>query len=907
MAQFLFMKKGLFLVASIILLCCCSIFATPTFSGGTSQTTSMCAVAGHTDISTLLGVSDTAGVTEYWNLVSVSHGSVTSGLPDTVVSTGAGTMPSGSVIYNPGSYTGTDTIVVSVTDGTTTAFTTIVINVIASPAAAAISGVFSVCAGSMATLTDAASGGTWHERTGRTSVSGGVVSGITPGIDTIIYLVGNSCGSDSATHAIVVIGLPSAGSISGPGSVCVSSTIYLTDASSGGLWTSSNAHASITGAGVVSGLSTGIDTISYTVYNSCGVDVATYAVTVNPLPDAGTISGVSAVCAASMITLTDAAAGGTWSTSNGHATVAGGVVSGITAGMDSIIYTSVTPCGMASAARVITVNPLPFAGSVSGSTVICAGTMSTLTDTITGGNWSASNGNATVTGGVVSALSAGTDTIYYTYINSCGTDIAPHIITINPAPYAGTISGTSAVCVGGMITLTDTTSGGTWGASNAHATDTSGVVMGVSAGIDSITYSVTNGCGTAVAMQAVTILTVPVVAAITGPHAACTLSSVTLSDATSGGTWSATNGNATVTGGVVSGMSWGMDTIGYKVTNMCGMDSVSLAIIIDTALPVGGHITGPTGVCVGDSILLSDTATGGVWVSLNTTRATVNTTGTVHGHVAGPDVIVYRITNGCGTVRDSAHIEVHPLPYAAVIGGYDSVCLGSIITLTDSVSGGIWTSSSIDIAPVDSITGVVSGGLHGSATITYTVTNVCGTAFATHDVNVNVPAFPILGTTPVCQGSPAVFIDPIPGGTWSSDNFLVLPLFGTTGTTIGLTVGTANVTYTLNNACGTTTASMSVDVINCPPAAVTGPGNIVSTEITVSPNPNTGDFMITIPSQGTEDAAVVITNVTGQKVKELSIPVNKQVQLTLQVPDGIYFMNISNGEQRSATKIVVEN
>ena len=106
---------------------------------------------------------------------------------------------------------------------------------------------------------------------------------------------------------------------------------------------------------------------------------------------------------------------------------------------------------------------------------------------------------------------------------------------VNPTPDAGSISGASAVCVGANITLTDAASGGVWSASNANATVSGGVVTGVSAGIDTIIYSVTTACGTATATKTISVNPLPVAGSITGPSSVCATATITLSDATSGG------------------------------------------------------------------------------------------------------------------------------------------------------------------------------------------------------------------------------------------------------------------------------------------------------------------------------------------------------------------------------------
>src|SRR5271166_4232581 len=97
--------------------------------------------------------------------------------------------------------------------------------------------------------------------------------------------------------ALMVVFIPffAQAQISGSSSVCVGSSIPLSDLNSGGIWGSSNALvASVDGSGNVSGVAAGIAVISYSYVNiSFALVIDTMSVTVNPLPDAGTITGVT--------------------------------------------------------------------------------------------------------------------------------------------------------------------------------------------------------------------------------------------------------------------------------------------------------------------------------------------------------------------------------------------------------------------------------------------------------------------------------------------------------------------------------------------------------------------------------------------------------------------------------------
>ena len=102
-------------------------------------------------------------------------------------------------------------------------------------------------------------------------------------------------------------------------------------------------------SGIVSGASTGVAVVSYSVTNACGAGYATYTVTVMAFPSVSTIYGLSSLCIDSSITLTDSIADGAWSNS-GIAVSIGtstGIVSGLIAGTDTVWYSVSNACGAA--------------------------------------------------------------------------------------------------------------------------------------------------------------------------------------------------------------------------------------------------------------------------------------------------------------------------------------------------------------------------------------------------------------------------------------------------------------------------------------------------------------------------------------------------------------------------------
>ncbi len=59
-------------------------------------------------------------------------------------------------------------------------------------------------------------------------------------------------------------------------------------------------------------------------------------------------------------------------------------------------------------------------------------------------------------------------------------------------------------------------------------------------------------------------------------------------------------------------------------------------------------------------------------------------------------------------------VNTAPLP----VQGATSECVGAMITVSDAVAGGTWTSNTTSVATIGS-TGIISGIAQGSSTISY--------------------------------------------------------------------------------------------------------------------------------------------------------------------------------------------
>lgn len=576
---------------------------------------------------------------------------------------------------------------------------------------------------------------------------------------------------------------------------------------------------------------TGTDSFKVMVSDGIASDTITIYVNISPLPNPGTITitGTTTVCSGTTTTLSESVSGGTWSSgSTGIATVSSsGVVTGVSVGTAIISYAVTNSCGTSYATQSIAVTLTPSVAAISGVSSLCATATGTLSDATTGGTWSASNSNAYMTGTTLTAVTAGLDTIYYTVTNSCGTAVASHVVTINVMPVA--ITGTTSVCVGSMITLSETTSGGSWSSSatGTATVDASGDVYGVSAGTVNISYMMTGGTGCGV-WQGVTVNPLPSV--IGGPASVCQGSTITLSNTTAGGTWTSSNtGIATITSGsattgILTGVSNGSATITYMLGTGC---QVTTNITVN-ALP--DAIGGPTSVCVGSTIGLSDGSGTGTWASSNSSLATVNSSGVVGGVAAGSPTITFTLTGGCYVTLP---ITVNALPGS--ISGTPNVCTGLTSSLTDGGGTGTWASSNTSLATVDA-SGVVYGIAAGTLTITYTLATTCLT---TTSFTVNQSPTAIGGATSVCAGgATATVTDGEPFGTWASSNTAIVSV-SSSGTITGGTAGTANISYTISGCPAIT----SITVNALPGAIITPLGDTMlcpGDELALTSNTGTG-------------------------------------------------------------------
>ncbi len=683
--------------------------------------------------------------------------------------------------------TGANTYNITVTSSagcTTTGAATVNVNPLPNP----ISGNLNTCVGSTNMLSSTSAGGTWSSSNPAVAtISGtGAMTGISTGTTSITYTLSTGC----KTISVATVA-PAPAAITGTPTVCEGQATALSHSSIGGVWSSSmTSVATVNSFGAVSGIAAGTSMITYTLPSGCTV---WQQVTVNATPSA--IVGADEVCSASSVTFTNATSGGFWSSSSAAtaSVSSAGVVTGGDAGISIITYTMPTTCYVT---KPIQVNPLPAA--IGGATEVCVGSTAMVTNSTSGGTWSGTViPFATVSAsGVVTGYAAGVITTTYTLSTGCQ---VTHPFTINALP--SNITGLTEVCEEGLIALSSSPSGGTWSSSSPTKLSIdggSGVATGMDAGVVTVNYTLSTGCS-----QSTTVTVNALPEPISGTAVVCNGATTTLYDFTPGGSWS--SGNiliADVTpSGLVTGTGAGQAQISYSLSTGC------LKTQIVTVNPLPGAITGIFSVCVGSTTTLGNPDAGGMWSSSNASVASVDAGGVVTGNAQGMATITYTLVTGCMITQE---VTVNPLP--GIISGPSSVCEGSTITLGNSATGGLWTSSTPSIATVNAL-GEVTGQNAGTTTIVYTLPTGCERSKV---IAVNVtPTIPSGGTS-VCMGQSTMLSSTPSGGTWSSGSVVTATVTG--GTVTGNTPGNTTIMYTLSTGC----SSMTAFTVNALPANIMG-------------------------------------------------------------------------------------
>ncbi len=694
-----------------------------------------------------------------------------------------------------------------------------------------------VCAGASVTFTATptnASSPTYQWTKNSTAISGATAATYTSttlaNSDTIRCQM-TSRGTTATSNAVTMtVNTPTATiTAGGPTTFCAGNSVTLT-ASAGAsyLWSNGATTRAIT--------ATAAGNYSVTVTNAsgCSATSAATAVTVNALPTATvTAGGPTTFCAGNSVTLT-ASAGASYLWSNGATTQA---INATVSGNYSVTVTGANGCSATSAATAVMVNALPTATvTAGGPTTFCAGNSVTLTASA-GASYLWSNGATTQ---AINATASGNYSVTVTGANGCSATSTTTAVTVHALPSVSiTAGGPTTFCAGNSVTLTASASASyLW--SNGATTQS---ITATASGNYSVTVTNANGCSATSAATAVTVNPLPdATVTASGPTTFCAGDSVMLSASTAAAypTYLWSNGETTE---FITAMGSG----NYSVTitdgnNGCSATSTATAVTVNTLPDATVTASGPTSICMGDSVVLSVPAGASYqWYKFDSnyiidysfdfpTTPSVTVTG------SGIYLVTINDTNGCSAFS-LATVTVNSLPNATVTAnGPTTFCNdASVVLIAPASTSYLWSNGAT--------TQAITANTSGSYSVTVTNASGCSATLAATSVTVNpLPVASISSVqNPFCAGT-TVVLNASPSGTGYAYSWKLgsTTLSATTSQLNANAAGSYTVAVTDTNGCVGTSAALALTT-KTPPSAFNLTAGGVTTfcaggSVTLSPN-----------------------------------------------------------------------
>ncbi len=655
------------------------------------------------------------------------------------------------------------------------------------PSVTVVDGIDHICINDFTHLTPT-SGGNWvSSNTAVAIVSNyGVVLGVSAGTADMTFTQNNGCESQPITITVE----PKPLTVLDDTDICVGgSTNISPNPNTEGTWATSDGQiATISNQGVISGISEGTVTFTFTNLAAGCVSDASETLTVHPAPTVF-IAGEDKICVQSTTTLSPNN-GGTWTANNPDvATVdpATGVVTSIAGGLATFTFEDATT-HCTSTTEGLIVDPKPTA-SAEQDAVCIGGTTKLIAST--SGDWhgldlAVASLVELSSGWQVTGETVGVARFVFTEATtSCTSDT----VTVEvEASTVVSIQGAHDICVGEQTTLFPST-GGVWISSNSNiaTVNNDGVVFGITAGDVTFTFQDANTFCMSEPTDPITIRPRPIVDG--GGGELCIDETRQLTPAV-GGTWTSSNpAVATVTdGGLVVAKTPGFAEFTFKDVFNGGCESSPTAPI--TVNPIPEVSIDSDEICVSFTAQLSPSV-GGTWDSSSDAVVTVTNDGVVTAEGPGTATLVYTSSSSeCVSLPLTITVNDQPI---VDIDGADELCIGETTGLSPN-TGGTWSTEQGDIASVDPSTGVVTALSAGIAYFEFRDENGC-VSQKTDGVTVNpIPEIEINGGTDICVGSTTT-LHSNNAGTWASNDVNIATIDANTGVVTGVAAGTTTFTF----------------------------------------------------------------------------------------------------------------
>ncbi|NCX95720.1 MAG: hypothetical protein EBX41_04795 [Chitinophagia bacterium] len=292
----------------------------------------------------------------------------------------------------------------------------------------------------------------------------------------------------------------------------------------------------------------------------------------------------------------------------------------------------------------------------------------------------------------------------------------------------------------------------------------------------------------------------------------CVGSDFTFKANKAGGFWSSSNpriANIGTNFGELHAEAPGEVVITYTVNSEM-RDSVRL--LVEPKLTDVSNIVGPLRACEGIPMQYEQDYHHGSWSVDNDNIATIDQSGLFMGLGEGVATISYSVSGACGSLTKTKTVKIYSSPFAGSIYAPESDwCVGTPVSLiTTGDSGGAWSTTN-DVAYITG-SGVVIGQHPGTDTVVYSVKK--GICLTQSTLSVTYHPKPDPGMITRAWGVKAnnriQLRSGVEGGKWSVDNATCA--IGPDGEVIGLSKGTAVVSYTVSNGQCVSTASSTLEV-----------------------------------------------------------------------------------------------
>ncbi|MCW3465064.1 Ig-like domain-containing protein [Chitinophaga nivalis] len=732
----------------------------------------------------------------------------------------------------------------------------VTVTVNAKPEAPVITtGSSSICSGDSVLLSATVPAGvtvTWFNTpTGGTPLATGTTYLVTPAATTTYYAAASngSCSSVRVPVTITVNPQPADPVIANVPAICKGDSVLLSATVPAGVtvnWYDAPTGGTLLATGNTFKVIPAATTTYYAVatQGSCSSRRVPVTVTINPQPTPPVIANVPAICSGDSVLLSATAPAGatvTWyNVSTGGTPLATGNTYRVKPTVTTTYYAAAAQgsCASSRTPVTVTVNPRPALPVVPAVPAVCNGDSVTLIANVPAGVnvvWYNSNstGATPIGTGTPFRIKPTATGLYYAAatLGTCSSSRVSVNVVVNPRPVAPVIPD-ATVCSGDSITLTATVPAGvtvTWYSVSTGGTPlATGNTYTVKPTVTTTYYAAaTQGSCTSNSRTAVTVTvgTPPAPPAVGTTTPICSGDSITLTASAPAGTTIAwyntpTGGTPLATGNTYT-VKPTVTTTYYAAAlqGSCGSSRTPVTVTVNPK-PAAPVITPVSGICAGDTLVLSATTTtaGAVITWYNTaTGGTPLATGNTYVVAPATTTTYYAAATlgNCTSGRTPVTVTVTTKPAPPVVATPPVVCSGDSVTLTATVPAGVtvtWYSANGTLLAIGNTYTVKP-----TATTTYYAAaskGSCSSGRTPVTVTVGTrPATPVLvAGAAVCAGDSITLTAIVPAGvivTWYNVS------------TGGTPLATGN-TYTVKPAVTTTYyASAGTGTCASPRSAVT--------------------------------------------------------------------------------------